>query len=121
MTYAKTYKGITKGSTPAMRRFRATRCYQSNSTRHKMPNSREAVLEALAMEDNESTPVITTIATTTKSPFSSSVPRPTITSGTSGIKKRVCASVGCSVQHTPIWWSQGSNKKICQRCHQKNL
>lgn len=111
MTYAKIYKGIPKGTTPAMRRFRATRSYQNNGTRHKMPNSREAVLEALAMDDNEPAPV------TTKLPSSSPVPR----SSTHSMKKRVCASVGCSVQHTPIWWSQGSDKKICQRCHQNNL
>lgn len=67
-----------------------------------MPNSREAVLEALAMDDIEPAPI------KQSTPVRHSV-----------MKKRVCASVGCYVQHTPIWW--GSDKKICQRCHQKKI
>lgn len=85
-----------------MRRFRATK-RPSQGTRHKMPNSREAVLEALAMDDNEPAPV----------KHSSTIVRH------HAFKKRVCASPGCYVQHTPIWWG-GTEKKICQRCHQKN-
>ncbi|KAI7894371.1 BAH domain-containing protein [Mucor mucedo] len=101
ITYSKNYKGIAKGTTPAMRRFKATK-RPSHGTRHKMPSSREAVLEALAMDDNEPAPV--------KIP--SAIVRHHI------MKKRVCASAGCYVQHTPIWWGS-SEKKICQRCHQK--
>lgn len=85
MTYVKKYKCIAKGTTPALRRLRAARQHQSNSespkTHHRMPNPREAVLEALSMDEHpnivafkspSSTPVITKLTLTTSASSSSS-------------------------------------------------
>jgi hypothetical protein len=114
MTYVKKYKNIAKGTTPAMRRFKSTSHHQQHMTgHHKMPNPREAALEALSIDEREPTSTITKITLTT-----TAIPRKTSISDS---RKRVCSSEGCSVQHTPIWWSvDGSDKKICQRCHEHN-
>lgn len=117
MTYVKKYKSIAKGTTPAMRRFKATSHHQYHTaTSHfKMPNPREAALEALSLDEREPTSTITKITLTT-----TAVPRKSSISNIS--KKRVCSSEGCSVQHTPIWWNvEGSDKKICQRCHDRDV
>ncbi|CAO3632632.1 unnamed protein product [Mucor hiemalis] len=117
MTYVKKYKCIARGTTPAMRRFKATSHHHLNGVlaQRKIPNPRDAVLEALTIDDQirETTPTITKITlTTTPTPRKNTI---------HNIKKRVCSTVGCSVQHTPIWWSvdDSTDKKICHRCHGK--
>ncbi|GAA5811821.1 hypothetical protein MFLAVUS_005266 [Mucor flavus] len=109
MTYVKNYKCIAKGTTPAMRRFRASRRYQSNDVHRKMLSPRAAALEALSMED-----IVQTTPTITKLTLTSNSRRTSISS----TKKGVCSTEGCPVRHTPIWWNVGDNKRICQRCHQ---
>ncbi|KAG1377651.1 hypothetical protein G6F61_006544 [Rhizopus arrhizus] len=118
MVYAKNYKLIAKGTTPAMRRFRQATyhpyyLYDHHSSKNhhhrhpKVPNAREAALEALTLAEIPSLDQHTTISLPSKSTSLASLP------------VRVCATDGCSVQHTPIWWSieEDSDKKICQRCH----
>lgn len=128
MTYVKNYKCIAKGTTPAMRRFRASRRNQKNDVHRKMLTPRAAVLEALSMDDSiQTTPTITKLTLTSSAANNSttstlsSISHHTSSSrrgSANNLKKRVCSSVGCPVRHTPIWWNVGDNQKICQRCHQ---
>lgn len=106
---------MAKGTTPAMRRLLGSKHIPSKVHHPKIPNPREATIEALTMEEQLIAP--TTKSTKLSTLLTNSKPSPRI--------KRTCASEGCSVQHTPIWWSVDSisDKKICQRCHhqQKKL
>ncbi|RCI02031.1 putative PHD type zinc finger protein with BAH domain-containing protein, partial [Rhizopus stolonifer] len=80
IVYAKTYKGVAKGTTPAMRRFRATWHASSKITpcSTKIPDPREAAIEALTMDDSPSP-----------------LPSPIKISISFTNTNRVCATEGC--------------------------
>ncbi|OBZ86246.1 Lid2 complex component snt2 [Choanephora cucurbitarum] len=116
MVFAKHYKHVTEGSTPAMRRFRATHHLSNPSHSTKIPSPKEAMLEAMHIEDYVTSPPAS-------KPLKISISLPTKTTKEASKFKRTCASDGCRVQHTPIWWdidpNSPSDLKICHRCYKK--
>ena len=123
MTYVKKYKCIPKGTTPAMRRFKATSHHQdTRSTPHKMPSPREAAIDAISTEVMPREPTTITKITLTTTPPPTLSRRSSSQQPTTG-KRRVCSTEDCSVQYTPLWWSvdDSSDRKICHKCHEKQI
>ncbi|KAI8385709.1 PHD-zinc-finger like domain-containing protein [Blakeslea trispora] len=117
MVFAKYYKQVSEGSTPAMRRFRATHHLSNPSNSTKIPSPKEAILEAVHIEDYVTAPPA---STSLKISFS----LPSKTTKTASKSRRTCVSDGCRVQHTPVWWDMDPNNpsdelKICHRCYKK--
>ncbi|KAI9275307.1 hypothetical protein BY458DRAFT_507046 [Sporodiniella umbellata] len=109
MIYAKSFKTVAKETTPATRRFRQAIFYpyllnHSNQHYHhrhsKIPNAREAALDALTANENLSLNQHTTVI----------IPK------SFDHTKKKCDNANCPVEHTPFWWEK-HEQKICHTCH----
>jgi hypothetical protein len=123
MTYVKKYKCTASSTTPAMRRFLATH-HDTSKSYTKLPNPRDAALQALTIDAQYADTEPTAASPPPKSiklslhvgSLPPSSPKPV------SRPKRVCSTPGCRVQHTPIWWNADDKKpysdnKVCHRCH----
>lgn len=123
MTYVKRYKSIGEGTTPAMRRFLAANHEMTKSlSTAKLPNPRDAVLQALAIDSNYVINHISAVAATASPPKSIKLSLHVGPISPKSRHKYVCSTPGCHVQHSPIWWNTDdkrsfSDHKICHRCH----
>ncbi|KAI8385051.1 uncharacterized protein BYT42DRAFT_492613, partial [Radiomyces spectabilis] len=139
--YAKRYKGIESGTTPAMRRYRAiqqpahpqgcrdaalyqtdhTSVHSANEDSIRIPSARQSALDAMPSHSAAPTPTtnITTKAAPSSRSSTSSSPISTFSTSSSDSTNFVCTE--CPVTASPIWWnaddhSKVSGKKLCHRC-----
>ncbi|KAI9473792.1 MAG: hypothetical protein EXX96DRAFT_318024 [Benjaminiella poitrasii] len=112
--FIKMYKGVSRKTTPAMRRWCAAVHFTTtkNAYRPKILNPRDAALESSEMEDK----ILSFVC-----PLPPVQPPAALRQG--GKKKhhvvRLCTTEGCKVQHTIAWFDDPTRpgQKICRKCY----